>query len=94
MSWETPNTSYDSWGTGGAAATSGFDDFGAAPAGGFDDFSAGATDFGNGDARGGDFGATGFDNGDARGDGNGGCFNCGEEGYVHAIAALISTDTS
>lgn len=71
MSWETPTTSYDSWGAGGAAATDGFDDFGAT-----------ATEFGNGDARGGDFGATGFDNGDARGDGNGGCFNCGEEGYV------------
>jgi hypothetical protein len=84
MSWDTGATNGnndDGWGSGGAAATVGFDDFG-------------ATDFGNGDARGGNFNANDFDNGDARGGGNGGCFNCGEDGYVYVLLVLISTDTS
>jgi len=83
MSWETPNVDYgDSWNTGGAAAAGGFDDFG-------------ATGFSNGDARGGDFGANDFSNGDTRGGGDGGCFNCGEDGYVRIVLlVLISTNTS
>ncbi|KAK1836026.1 hypothetical protein QBC39DRAFT_327151 [Podospora conica] len=85
MSWETPNTSWggngDSWDTGATNPDNGWGSGGAAAA---DDFgNVGATEYGGGDARGGDFGADNFDNGDARGGGgDGGCFNCGEDGHM------------